>query len=191
MSDKKRSWGLPLFCLKFLVFVVVLVIVWWLLLPYYGAFLMQMTGIPLRHALGVPSTAGRIDASLVLNTGTKMVFTVEGRERVMPLALLVTNVPPYIALVLATAGLTWKRRGLILLYGCGILCAFHILFIIVAMRFQDAMMRASEIPTAVVQFFLTLPFMLWIVFAYWDRILALGSDPPKKKQDETAASSEK
>ncbi len=176
MSKKKTSWGLPLFCVKFLVFVIVLVILWWLLLPYYGQALLQVTGIPLRFLFNMPILAGRIEANGVLNTNTVLVFTMQERERSMPIALLATNVPPYIALVLATAGLSWKRRARILVYGCGILCLFHAVFIIVAMRFQDALMRVSEIPTAVAQFFLTLPFMLWIVFAYWDRLLHLGQD---------------
>ena len=178
MSKKKHAWGLPLFCAKFLVFVVVLVILWWLLLPWYGQFLVQATGLPLRYVFGLSIEAGRIEPDGVLNTGTNLIFSIEGRERSMHIALLATNVPPYIALVLATAGLTWKRRARILLYGCGILCAFHALFIIIALRYQDALMQVSEIPTAVAQFFLTLPFMLWIVFAYWDRILMLGQDGP-------------
>jgi hypothetical protein len=176
MSKKKKSWGLPLFCGKFLVFVIVLVVLWWLLLPYYGQVLLQVTGVPLRYLFNMPILAGRIETAGVLNTNTVLVFTLQERERSMPIALLATNVPPYIALVLATAGLTWKRRARILVYGCGILCLFHAVFIIVAMRFQDTLMRVSEIPTAVAQFFLTLPFMLWIVFAYWDRLLQLGQD---------------
>jgi hypothetical protein len=47
------------------------------------------------------------------------------------------------------------------------------------MRFQTQLMKASEVPTAVVQFFLTLPFLLWIAFAYWDKIAssAGAADP--------------
>lgn len=172
----KRSWGLPAFCLKFLAFVVVLVVVWWLLLPYYGQVLLQVTGVSLKYLLGVPIESGRIEAGGLLNTGTTLIFSVEGHERRMHIALLATNVPPYIALVLATAGIAWKRRLRILGYGCGILCFFHAAFITVALRWQDALMQASEIPTAMVQFFLTLPFMLWIVFAYWDHIAKLGKN---------------
>ena len=37
-------------------------------------------------------------------------------------------------------------------------------------------MLISEVPTALVQFFLTLPFMLWIVFAYWEKLMTLFQD---------------
>lgn len=168
----KQSWGLPGFCLRFLVFIIILVVLWWLLLPYYGQFLLQATGMPLRYLLGVPIEAGRVETAGLLNTGAKIVFVFAGHEQSMHIALLATNVPPYVALVLATAGLALRRRIRILLYGCGILCGFHILFIIIALRFQEALLKVSEIPTAIILFFLTLPFMLWIVFAYWDRILS-------------------
>ncbi len=79
------------------------------------------------------------------------------------------------ALVLATKGLRLVRRLRILLYGCGILMVGHVLFIVVLMRFQEALKSASEVPTAVMQFYLTLPFLLWIVFAYWDRLV--GATP--------------
>ncbi len=192
MNAAKRSWGLPVFCMKFLVFVVALVILWWLFLPYYGLALVQCTGLPLRHLLGVPIEAVRVEPRGLLNTETTLVFVVNGMDKHMPVALLATNVPPYIALVLATAGLAWKRRLRIILYGCGILAIFHVLFIVIALRFQEALMRVSEIPTAVAQFFLTLPFMLWIVFAYWDRIMGAGQKStapapaaPESKEDQT------
>lgn len=190
MSTGKNTWGLPFFCLKFVAFLVLLEAAWLFLLPYYGSVMLQSAGVPLRYGLGVPIEAGRVEAEGKLNTGTKLIFSIEGRERTMPIAKLAANVPPYIALVLATAGLAWKRRARILLYGLGILCGFHILFIIIALRFQEALMEASEIPTAVIQFFITLPFMLWIVFAYWDRILSLGQDKPAPRPDKTPPAAE-
>jgi len=154
-------------------------VLWWLALPWYGKVLLQATGMPLKYLLGMPIESGSIEVGGVLNTHTILTFVVEGHRRSMSIALLVTNLPPYIALVLATAGLTWKRRLLILFYGSSILCFFHVAFIILALRFYNIMQLESEIPTAVAQFFLTLPFMLWIVFAYWDRLMALGQEKPK------------
>ncbi len=180
MSTKNGRWSVTLFCVKFLVFVIVLVVLWWLVLPYYGQALIQLAGAPLKYVLGMPIESGHIDADGMLNTNTVLTFVVNGHFRGMPIALLVTNLPPYVALVLATAGLGWKRRLRILAYGCGILCFFHVGFIVVALRFQDTMEQVSEIPTAVAQFFLTMPFMLWIVFAYWDRIMSLGQEQPAK-----------
>ena len=86
---------------------------------------MQITGIPLKYLLGVPIESGSITPKGLLNTETILTFVIEGRGRNMPIALLVTNLPPYIALIMATSGITWKRRLLILFYGCAILCFFH------------------------------------------------------------------
>ena len=169
--SKRRGRGPLWFCVKFLVFVSVLVVLWWwIVLPPYSWLLGQVTGGILKFAAGVPIEAVRIDVKGVFNTGTDLVFHVGGRERAIHIALLATNVPPYLALVLATAGLAFWKRLRILLYGCAILCACHAVFIVTVMRFQAQLMKASEIPTAVVQFFLTLPFLLWIAFAYWDKI---------------------
>mgnify|MGYP001171022291 CR=1 FL=1 len=165
------------FCVKFVVFVTILVMLWWWMLPAYGWLLLQVSGGFLKHVLGVPVVSGAIVPKEVLNTGTDLVFNLStGQRRVMHIGLLATNIPPYAALVLATGGLAMRRRVRGLVYGLLILCLFHVSFIIVAMRYQDALMRASEIPTAVVQFFLTMPFLLWIVFAYWDRLFQ-GSAP--------------
>lgn len=183
----KRSWSVITFALKFIVFVILLVMLWWKVLPFYGQALVQVTGLPLKYVFGVPIDSGFIEVEGVFNTESSLVFSVQGHERRMKIAHLVTNVPPYIALVLATAGLTWRRRGLILLYGCGIICFFHVFFIVIAMRFQDKLMQISEVPTALVQFFLTLPFMLWIVFAYWDKLVILFQD--KSAEEETIPSS--
>ncbi|NLN94147.1 MAG: hypothetical protein GX130_12690 [Candidatus Hydrogenedens sp.] len=182
----QRSWSVAVFALKFFVLVIILGVLWWKVLPFYGQVLLQVTGLPLKYALGVPIDSGFVETEGVLNTESRLVFSVQGHERRMKIAHLVTNIPPYIALVLATAGLTWRRRGLILLYGCGIICFFHVFFIIMAMRFQDKLMQISEVPTAMVQFFLTLPFMLWIVFAYWDKLVTLFQD--KNAEAEPCAS---
>ncbi|MCK5860906.1 MAG: hypothetical protein KAH38_00380 [Candidatus Hydrogenedentes bacterium] len=178
MSTKSARWSIPLFCIKFILFVAVLVVLWWLFLPWYGKALLQVTGMPLKDIFGMPIESGSIDVSGLLNTNTTLTFIIAGHQRTMSIALLVTNLPPYIALVLATAGITWKRRLLILIYGCGILCFFHVAFIILALRFFSIMTTGSEIPTAIAQFFLTLPFMLWIVFAYWDKLAAFITESP-------------
>jgi hypothetical protein len=189
--NKRRGRGPLWFCVKFLVFVSVLVTLWWwFVLPAYGWLLMQLTGGVLKFVVGLPIEAGRIDAKGVFNTGTDLVFCVDGRDRVLHIALLATNVPPYLALVLATAGLAFGRRLRVLLYGCAILCAGHAIFIVTVMRFQAQLMRASEIPTAVTQFFLTLPFLLWIAFAYWDKIMSTAGAAGQGQPNHAPASPE-
>lgn len=178
--NKRRGRGPLWFCVKFLVFVGVLVMLWWwFVLPAYGWLLGQATGEILRNAAGVPVEAVRVDARGVFNTETNLVFFVSGHPRTIDIGKLATNVPPYWALVLATAGLAFWKRLRILLYGTAILCAGHAVFIITVMRFQAQLLKVSEIPTAVVQFFLTLPFLLWIAFAYWDKITStVGAAEP-------------
>ena len=180
MSARKHSPGIFWFCLKFLVLLIPLLWLWWTLVPYYGQVLLQASGGVLKYLFGMPIVAGVVEPKEILNTGTKLTFHLSnGHHPSMTIALLVTNLPPYLALVLATGGLAFWKRMRILLYGTLILCAGHILFIIVALRFQAQLMKISEIPTATVQFFLTLPFMLWIVFAYWDKIMAAASGESK------------
>ncbi len=184
LTQSTRMRRIAFFSVKFLAAVSVLVVIWWWLLPYYGYLLLQSSGAILRYVMRMPIEWGHIEPSGVLNTETQLTFRVSGREPTLPIALLVTNIPPYIALVLATAGLGFWRRLRILLYGCGILMAGHILFIAVVLRFQQSLQSASEVPTAVIQFFLTLPFLLWIVFAYWGQIASRrrrenGGDKPK------------
>ncbi len=160
------------FCTKFLVCVTALVVLWWLAIPYYGYLLLQVSGGILKYIVGMPIAAGWIEPGGVLNTDTWMHFLLEGDtvDKMTPLALLVTNVPPYLALVLATRGLRLWKRLRVLLYGTGILALGHILFIVIVLRFQESLQQYSELPTAVIQFYLTMPFLLWIIFAYWDRI---------------------
>jgi exosortase/archaeosortase family protein len=182
-----RIWRVAFFCLKFLVIVVVLVVAWWSLLPVYGYFLLQASGAILRHVMGVPILAGWIETGGVLNTDSWMYFRIEGvNDKKTALALLITNLPPYLALVLATPGLRWVRRLLILIYGCAILVAGHILFLVVVLRFQEALREYSELPTAVMQFYLTLPFLLWIVFAYWQRLLGARNGSFSKPHEESS-----
>ncbi len=172
LEEGTRTRNILVFSAKFLASVSLLVLLWWELLPYYGNFLLQTSGTLLKYVFGVPIEYGYISPRGLFNTGTKLIFRIGPREPALDIALLVTNIPPYIALVLATAKMGLLRRLKVLLYGCGILIAGHILYIAIVLRFQEALRNASEIPTAIIQFFLTLPFLLWIIFAYWDQIIS-------------------
>ncbi len=165
------------FCGKFLVLVVVLTLLWWWAVPLYGYVLMQICGGILRYALGVPIEAGYIEAAGLFNTETKLIWVIGESRPAMPLAMLVTNVPPYLALVLATAGIALWRRVRILAYGLSILVAGHVAFIVVMLRFQKALEQASDVPQTVIQFYVALPFLLWIVFA-----LFLGRPAERRKE---------
>ena len=179
MKNGGKTVGIAGFAARFLALLLPLLAAWWLALPWYGWGLMQTSGVVLRGALGMPILSGTIQADGVLNTDSRMIFTLgDGRTRTLKIALLVTNVPPFLALVLASPGLAWRRRLRALVIGTAILVAGHWTFIVVAMRWQDALMRASEIPTAIIQFFLTLPFLLWIALAFWEKLVELVTGDP-------------
>jgi hypothetical protein len=59
MSDGTGKWSVLFFCIKFVVFVSVLVVLWWwLLLPYYAQFLLQGSGVILKYLLKMPLESG-------------------------------------------------------------------------------------------------------------------------------------
>ncbi|MBI2424061.1 MAG: hypothetical protein HYV27_14620 [Candidatus Hydrogenedentes bacterium] len=178
-----RSHGIRdlfLFCAKFLVLVAPLTALWWWLLPHYGWLLIQAGGGILRFVLGVPILAGRIDPAGILNTASVMIFDVAGEEVKAKITVVITNVPVYWALIFATPQILPRRRALILLGGSALLVAGHIAFIVYAIRFGSAVGAASQIPTAVVQVFITLPFLLWIILAYWDKLVGAFNEDPKE-----------
>ena len=157
------------FALRFFLASLVLIPLWWLIAPAYGWLLVQGCGSTLRTLFGMNITAGSINVAGILNTESLLVLFVGEQPTSMKFIQLITNVPPFIALILATPSLTMRRRAVALILGTILLCGGHALFIIFALRFVTAFQHNPEIPTAVAQFFLTLPFLLWIVLAYWRR----------------------
>ena len=181
MNKDRKLLGLFLFLLRFIVLAPVLVCLWWSVLPVYGHVLVQASGALAKFALGTPVTGVGVEPEGVLNTGTMILFQVTDSElhvieRRLPVALMVTNLVPYLALVLATAGLTMRKRLRVLAAGGGIIIAGHILFTALLLRFQDSLHRVEEVSTATMQFFLVLPFLLWIWFVYSERISAYISE---------------
>lgn len=157
---------------------------WWLLLPYYGYVLAQISGGILLNLLHVPIEAAKIEpGDAILNTASMLVFQLDGQPKPFPIALLITNMAPYLALVLATPGLRLLRRLFITVLGAAILFAGHVAFIVLAFYYRAEIAQAPSIPMAVAQFYLTLPFLLWVILAYWDRITASLSDD-KQEQPE-------
>lgn len=155
------------FAIRFLLASLVLLPAWWLAAPMYGELLVQGCGVILRDFLAVPLTAGHVDVAGIMNTESQLVFYRNTTPTSMRFVQLVTNVPPFLALLVATPGLSFQRKCLATVIGTAVLCLGHALFIILALRFSTALARSPEIPTALTQFFLTLPFLLWIVLAYW------------------------
>jgi len=110
-----------------------------------------------------------------LNTETALAYSLaNGREPTMhDIGQLVTNVAPFVALVLATSGLGVWRRLRIVALGFAIIFVFHGLTIV--LRFQTVGSKLA-LPNTVGFITITLPFLLWIVLAYWDKLVMYFGD---------------
>ncbi len=185
MSGKSGIGQVAFFCVKFLAFSSVLLFLWWWMMqPVYARLIGWISGTLLSAFAGIPvdSTHVEVDPKGVLSTKIDLVFMV-GQD-VYPIAVgsIIANIPPYLALVLATPGLGVRRLLKVLAIGLGILGAGHVIFLVLMFTFMEKLQEAPEVPTAIGLFLMTLPFMLWIVLAYWDKVMALFEEP-----DETAA----
>jgi hypothetical protein len=61
----------------------------------------------------------------------------------------------------------------------------HALYIILAFAFAESISRSPAIPTALAQLFLTLPFLLWVLLAYWEKLATFwcGESSSDRKKD--------
>lgn len=175
MSRPHPVAGVAWFLLKFCLIVPVLLVLWWIVQPYYVRAIGQIAGVVIRYFgnLTIEGMRVEVDESGVLNTRTSLVYLFEGRRYPIEVAFLIANLPAYLALVLATSGLAWRRRLRAMALGSGILAVGHVLFLSIMFIFARQVQAAPEIPTAFGMFVMTLPFPLWIVFAYWDKVLEL------------------
>lgn len=160
------------FLLRFAVFAPVCLVLWWLIMPYYGWFIGQVAA-QVMGLFGEPVSAVRIEADGILNTKTVLTLETSSSTQSDTIGSVVTNMAPFIALVLATAGLAVKRRLRVLATGAGILMASHIIYLVWAIALAPNVQEFTELPIIVAQIFITMPFLLWIVLAYWRRILEM------------------
>lgn len=149
---------------------------WWAyLLPPYAWLIGQGSGAIVNLLRGGPILAMKIetDESFVLHAKSFITFTEAYRVRQFDVMYLVDSFPAYIILVLATSGLGLVRRLRVVFIGSAIILAGNISYVSI-MYFQHLPPGASTY--ALGQFWLTLPFVLWIVFAYWDRLAQFFGD---------------
>jgi hypothetical protein len=162
-------------CLRFIVLAPICLVLWLLVMPAYAWFLGQVTMLILKYVFQYPIEYVTVaNAALAnMNMDTSLSYRMEGMARIMPdIGNLVANVAPYVALILATPKLHWLRRLRILGIGVVIIFAFHAATIL--LRFVAG---RTSLPTAIGFIAITLPFLLWIVLAYWDKLLGyLGTD---------------
>lgn len=188
-SETPARGTVALFLLKFALFATLLLTLWWWVVqPRYVWAAGQAAGVLIQYVMGVPLEGMRVavDERGVLSTMTSLVYLHDGDTAQIKVAFLVANLPAYAALVFATGGIGWPRRLRALVYGGGILFAGHVVFLVVMFTFARKVQAAPEVPTAFGIFVMTLPFLLWIVFAYWERASAwfdgtAGRDGEKTK----------
>jgi hypothetical protein len=169
-----------LFLVRFFVIAVPCLLVWWrFLLPHYLWLVGQFAGkilneikTPLIESLSVD-----INPDSILNTETMLLFHLEGGGKFeIDYAPMVNSLPPFIVLVLATGGLGLFRKVAILLAGSVIMFLGQGIFLVGQYYFFDQIASKNEIPMAFGQFWLTAPFILWVLLAYWDRIGSILGD---------------
>lgn len=188
MTRAARFGGIAFFVLKFIVFSAVLLFLWWWKLQpqYVNVIGRTAAGVLMTIArMPIEGIAVEVDPSGVLTTKIALAFFYQERRFPIEIGYLVANVPPYIALVLATSGLGLSRTLRIIAIGCGILAAGHVLFLVFVFSFARQIQDSPEIPTAIGLFIMTLPFLLWTVLAYWDKVkdVLLETDTPQEKKN--------
>lgn len=159
--------AIAVFCLKFLFIVPVCLVAWWLVLPWYAwclghvakALLSALSSIPVQNVTVVPGG--------ILNTGTSLTFVLDHARPSIQVAGVVSNLAPYVALVLATRSLPLRRRLAALAIGAGILWLGHQAYVTLALVFSSQIQAHPAVPRALGELFITLPFPLWIVLASW------------------------
>lgn len=169
-------------CLRFLVLAPICLVLWLMILPAYTWLLGHVAFLVLKYIFQYPIEGVIVTKAGLLNTDTSLGYVMGLRTLTMQdIGHLVTNIAPYIALVLATPRVKWLRRLRILGIGIGIIFVFHVATIL--LRFLAG---RTALPTAIGFIAITLPFLLWIVLAYWDKLLAYlsnddSTEPPRER----------
>jgi hypothetical protein len=167
MQHDHRVRRLLWFALRVLLAIPVCLALWWLFLPAYAWVIGQIAALFLRFPAGYAIDGVTVVPDGILNTNTMLGFKLGNRNPSLPIAQLVSNIATYAALVIATSGITLKRRAAIAAIGFAILAAGHVAYLVLTFAFSNAMAQNPVVPTAIAQAFITLPFVLWIALAYW------------------------
>jgi hypothetical protein len=197
MSTFYERHPIVMFLLRFILIAPIVLSIWWYFSPKYAWLLGQMTGTCITHLAGMTIETVRVttEEASILNTDTTMTMGYEGREYPIQISRFMNNISPFIALVLASPGVAFLRRLKILAAGTAILILGQIIFLVSAFVFAQRIQEAPQIPTAFGLFLMTLPFMLWIVMVYWERLGEYMVDAMPDEEDaastETQASNEK
>ena len=164
---------------KFIVLAPICMVVWLLVLPVYAHILAYAGGSIFRYGYGLNVMAIRVDAGGFLNTDTSITYTIMTTEKTLPqLGKLVGNVAPFVALVLATPRLKLRRRLRIIGIGTLLIFISHLATVVIRLIGRGPVMGQTPLTTTIGFVSITLPFLLWIVLAYWGQLMALLGEEP-------------
>ena len=168
---------------KFIVLAPICMVVWLLVLPVYAHVLAYAAGSVFRYGFGLNVMGIRVNTAGFLNTDTSLTYTIMTTERELPeLGHLVANVAPFVALVLATPRLKLGRRLRIIGIGTGLIFISHVATVVIRLVGRGPVMGRTPLSTTIGFASITLPFLLWIVLAYWGELMAiLGNEPPTEQ----------
>ncbi len=180
MNERIDLKNILFFCLKFMVFAPVCLVLWGYLIPTYAWLVGQASGTIAMTLLNVPVEGMRVEPMGLINRETLLVFDVVGVRDPLKLeiVLLVANMAPYVALVLSTGGMKILRRLAVLAIGVSILALTHIIFLSALFA-----MGKSQVLETLGQLFVTLPFLLWIMLAFWRNLVELIDSAANQDKD--------
>jgi hypothetical protein len=161
-----------MFLFRFILIAPFVLSIWWYFSPKYAWVLGQMTGscISILTETTIDSLIIETEPGSILNTDTTMVLGSGENKYPIHISRFMNNISPFIALVLASPSVAFRRRLKILASGTAILILGQIVFLVSAFVFARRIQDAPQIPTAFGLFLMTLPFMLWIVLLYWEKL---------------------
>jgi hypothetical protein len=140
---------------------------WWGIGPAYAWGIGHLCAVTLKYGFGYPIDGVTVNVRGVLNTETELGYIIGARRPAIPIVPLISNVAAYVALMLATSGLGWRRLLARTCLGVFILALTHWVYLIVFFVWEAAIARDQTVFIAIGQLFITLPFVLWIVLAFW------------------------
>ena len=183
MSEHSRAVTIGFFIIRFAAFAAICLSVWWsFLFPYYAGAVGQVCARTL-IILGEPIVAVsvNVDETGVLKEITNIVFHMpeNATRELADVGRLMHSLPPFIILVLATAGLGLRRRLKIMAIGTAIFVVGHVSWIVIGYKIG----AMTETLKAYGQFWLTVPLLLWIALAYRDKVMAFFDDAEEASED--------
>lgn len=177
-AQDRRVRSILFFALRFLVLMALGLFIWWQVMDAYVLGAGWTAQWPLR-ALGVHVEKVELwGKAHPMNQGERdpiigIVYTMRNGmpQGIGDLQRFYMNLPTFIALVLATWPLAWRRRLFALVVGSGVLVLIHIAYLVVMFFWHDVIRAHMEDAVRIQMVVMTtVPFLLWALLAYGERI---------------------